>query len=365
MDRFLNMCTPLSSHPIHGGQLDVYAAHYGIAKNQWLDLSTGINPNGYPQPNIPDFVFRDLPNEDDGLQQAACNYYGSDNVLMVPGSSWAIQCLPFVLHTYFTSIKKVLLPLVGYSEHERAWRALDVDIEFYHNLPTTAQLQDCDVCVLINPNNPTAHLLSRETLLEIAQQLRQQSAWLIVDEAFIDTQPDSSVITNRGDNVIVLRSVGKFFGLAGLRVGAVIASNQLLEQCKQILPPWALNYPARFITKQALQDRRWIEQTTLQLIEQSQKLANVCKQTLLVNFNSPVKINKSDFFVTLIFGKQRETLHIHHCLCEQGIYTRLLDNKSGIRIGLPNNTHEYWQRLEHAFVQAAQQFKKETPNVHA
>lgn len=359
------MRMPLSSHPIHGGQLEVYAKHYGIAKSDWLDLSTGINPNGYAQPNLPDAVFRDLPSEDDGLQQVASDYYGSDDVLMVPGSSWAIQCVPAVLHTYVTPIKKVLLPALGYSEHARAWQALGVDIVFYHNLPTTVQLQDCNVCVLINPNNPCAHLFSREKVLEIAQQLHKKSAWLIVDEAFIDTQPQNSVVKNRCDNVIVFRSLGKFFGLAGLRVGAIMANNEVLQRCKKRLPPWALNHPARFITKQALQDTLWIKQTRSRLIEQSKKLLNMCKQTLLVNVDTPVNINNTNFFVTLMFDTQQESLNVHHCLCEQSIYTRLLDNKIGIRIGLPNNTNENWQRLEHAFMQVAQQLKKETPDVHA
>ncbi|MGR6872271.1 threonine-phosphate decarboxylase CobD [Pseudomonas sp. HK3] len=357
------MSAPLSIHPVHGGQLETYAKHYDIANNQWLDLSTGINPKGYPQPKIPDSVFRDLPNEDDGLQQAACKYYGSDDVLMVPGSSWAIQCLPTVLQQYDAQITKVLLPTIGYSEHERAWRASNVEVVFYHYAPTNAQLQDCDVCVLINPNNPSSHLLSSEVVSDMAHQLNTHSGWLMVDEAFIDTQPQNSVIQNQLDNVIVLRSLGKFFGLAGLRVGAIIANDNLLKKCSELLPPWALNNPARFIAKQALQDNEWINQTTLTLMQQSNNLASLCENTFLVKIKSALKIVKTDFFVTLIFDAKHDAFKCHHTLCEQGIYTRLLDNKSGIRIGLPNNTDENWQRLEHAFMQVANELIKEKNDV--
>lgn len=359
------MNTPLPIHPLHGGQLDVYAQHYAIAKNQWLDLSTGINPNGYPQVSIPDSVFRDLPNDDDGLQQVACDYYGSDQILMVPGSSWAIQYLPTVLQNLVVPIKKVLLPQLGYSEHERAWRALGAQIEFYDDLPSVTQLQTCQVCVLINPNNPSTHLVPAEGVVKIAQQLQQQSAWLIVDEAFVDSRPHNSVIHNRGENVIVLRSLGKFFGLAGLRVGAIIANDKVLQVSKQMLSPWALNHPARFIAKKALQDKQWIEHTQTGLKKQSQTLLATCEQSLLKHLKIPVTINHTDFFVTLFLDSTMELLTLHHCLCKQGIYTRLLDNQKGIRIGLPNNSRETWQHLARGFMQAAHSFQKDISNVYA
>jgi cobalamin biosynthetic protein CobC len=313
---------------------------------------------------MPDSVFRDLPNDDDDLQQVACDYYGSDQVLMVPGSSWAIQYLPTVLNNLVMPINKVLLPQLGYSEHKRAWRALGAQIEFYDDLPSVTQLQTCQVCVLINPNNPSTHLVSEEGVVKIAQQLQQQSAWLIVDEAFIDSRPHNSVVHNRGENVIVLRSLGKFFGLAGLRVGAIIANDEVLHVSKEMLNPWALNHPARFIAKKALQDKQWIKYTQADLKKQSQTLLATCEQSLLKHLKIPVTINQTDFFVTLLLDRKMESLTLHHCLCMQGIYTRLLDNQKGIRIGLPNNSGERWQQLEHGFIQAAYNFKKDIFNAY-
>lgn len=353
----------LFEHPQHGGQLNAYAQHYDIPKAQWLDLSTGINPNGYPKPSMPETVLRDLPSDNDGLQQAACEYYGSDAVLMVPGSSWAIQNLPVVLLKQNPNIKQVLLPLVGYSEHQKAWLAQGVMADFYHDTPSAAQLKACDVCVLINPNNPSSHFLSKEMVLDIAQQLRQHSAWLIVDEAFIDTRPCNSVLMNGEENVIVLRSLGKFFGLAGLRVGSVIACDSILKHCETLLPPWALSHPARFIAKLAFQDSDWIQQTRIRLPHQANKLAELCEQVFADQLDSAWRILKTDFFVTLLCDSEQTILACHHHLCEQGIYTRLLDNHRGIRIGLPRNTHQDWQRLEQGFMCLTHTLKKETADV--
>ena len=359
------MSEPLIKHPSHGGQLHVYAEHYQIPTDEWLELSTGINPNGYPVPQFHENVLRDLPNDNDGLTAIAGHYYGCENVLMVPGSSWAIQQLPFALDHLYPKIKTVLLPRIGYKEHEKAWSVLPRNVVFYDDVPTDTQLESCDVCVLINPNNPSTHLVSAEGVVKIARQLQKQSAWLIVAEAFVDSRPHTSVIHDRGENVIVLRSLGKFFGLAGLRVGAIIANDKVLQVSKQMLSPWALNNPARFIAKKALQDKQWIEYTQADIKKQSQTLLATCEQSLLKHLKIPVTINHTDFFVTFFLDSKMESLTLHHCLCKQGIYTRLLDNQKGIRIGLPNNNRETWQHLERGFMQAAHNFQKDISNVYA
>lgn len=334
------------NHPLHGGQLDVYAKHYGINKSQWLDLSTGINPNAYPQQTLPDYVLRDLPNEDDGLEQAAYEYYGCNELLMVPGSSWAIQYLPEVLCQQNPAIKRILLPRIGYSEHMRAWQKQSMDMDFYTHEPSLEQLTQCDVCVLINPNNPSTHLVPQDVLLNMAAQLNKHSGILIVDEAFMDSQPQHSVIQNRADNVIVLRSLGKFFGLAGLRMGSVMASTQVLTLLQSHLPPWALSHPARFIAQHALSHTSWIYETRQWLAQQSLRLEKLCQKNLVAKLHSTTRIFRHDLFVTLFFTEKHHALTLHHHLCEQGIYTRLLDHQMGIRMGLPQDTIENWQRLE-------------------
>jgi cobalamin biosynthetic protein CobC len=277
---------------------------------------------------------------------------------MVPGSSWAIQTLPLVLCQQYPFIKQVLLPKKGYSEHKRAWQTQGVSIVQYHDLPSEEQLQACDVCVLINPNNPSTQLCSVQTVLNIAKQLQHNSGMLIVDEAFIDTQPQCSVLAYRGENTIVLRSLGKFFGLAGLRVGSIMANETILQSCQSLLPPWALSHPARYISQQALQDGPWINKTIMHLQQQAEKLAALCKHNL-EHAAFECAVLHTDLFVSLFFDSKTSALDYHHRLCQQGIYTRLLDDQCGIRIGLPENTQAHWQRLEHGLLQAALAFKKD------
>lgn len=340
------MIEPLDDHPAHGGQLDIYAVHYGIAKEQWLDLSTGINPNSYPNIHLPDDVFRDLPNEHDGLVQAAVEYYGSDELLMVPGSSWAIQHLPGTLEKLDLNIKTALLPRVGYKEHEYAWRILGANIIFYDAYPTDDQLKRCDVCVLINPNNPDAHLYTQVEVLHLAHVLKEQKGLLIIDEAFMDASPEFSTIPVRLDNMVIFRSLGKFFGLAGLRVGCVIANKEILTQLKQQQEPWAISHPARYIAKCALADKLWIKGAQNKLIEQGDKLKALCNLVFLEIKN--INIRSTRLFVTIFFNEQALAVQCHHLLCEQGVLTRLLDEKNSIRLGLPKDTQNNWQRLQDA-----------------
>src|SRR5690606_22076033 len=82
----------------HGGRLRAAARRYGIPLSDWLDLSTGVNPEGWPVPAVPPEVWVRLPEEDDGLERAASAYYGCDSIFPVAGSQAAIQALPALLH---------------------------------------------------------------------------------------------------------------------------------------------------------------------------------------------------------------------------------------------------------------------------
>lgn len=343
------------SHPTHGGQLAFYAEHYGIEIHKWMDLSTGINPSGYQVENLSLHAVQSLPNLDDGLNEAAAHYYQCASLLMVPGSSWAIHHLPRVLKTFKTNIGNVLLPKVGYQEHLKAWHG--ANIFFYDDTPTQEQLTQCDVCVMINPNNPTAKTFKREQVLLVAKQLHEHQGMLVVDEAFIDTAPHLSVATERPDNVIVLRSLGKFFGLAGLRVGTVIASDVITNALAKELPPWAINHPARYIATQALQDKQWIDSAKAQLRSSSERLAALLTHNLSA-INSLQGIERHDLFVTVFMSDTEVAMTLHHGLCQQGVLTRLLDNKKGIRFGLPKQMSSHWQQLQEALRNGIQIMKQ-------
>ncbi len=301
----------------HGGQLKTAVKRYGIAESHWLDLSTGINPCAWPIPPIPEFCWNRLPDEQDQLIDAASRYYRTPSLLPIAGTQAAIQTLPLL-----RAKSQVAVPVLGYSEHQHNWSRLGHDTYPLPSDQIDNALHQFDVVVIINPNNPTGELINPETLLRWHAQLQKRNGWLIVDEAFMDTTPQYSLSQHCPlPGLIVLRSLGKFFGLAGIRCGFIIATTSLLSQLQQALGPWTLNSPARWIAEQALQDTTWQKATSLRLAHNAQQL----KQTL----NIP----------SLSYVGQ-----IYHTFAQRGILLRLLDNKQGLRFGLPY-TPAHWQHL--------------------
>src|SRR5574343_606912 len=173
----------------HGGQLRQATAHYDIPLADWLDLSTGINPDPWPVPALPGDVWQRLPEAGDGLEAAAAAYYGNANLLSVAGSQAAIQRLPTLLPR---AVVACISPL--YSEHPQAWQQAGHKLRFLQNALLPRALAAMTPYVLLcNPNNPTADRHPRAAVIEAAQQLKKRGGWLIVDEAFIDATPADSV----------------------------------------------------------------------------------------------------------------------------------------------------------------------------
>ncbi len=323
----------------HGGRLRRAAEQYRIPLNDWLDLSTGINPNGWPVPPIPVECWQRLPEEDDGLLAAAHHYYQNDALLPVAGSQAAIQALPLLRRK---SRVGVLHP--AYAEHAAGWHKAG------HALITIAaeadaidaRLDEMDVLILINPNNPTGKLWNPEQLLLWQQRLARRGGWLIVDEAFMDGTPEfslSALAVRPG--LIVLRSIGKFFGLAGIRCGFVIAEPDLLSRLADLLGPWAISHPARYVAALALQDTAWQRQTAISLSQQSQRL-----KSLLHDSGLPVDGGCRLFhWLKVDFAVQ-----LHETLAKEGVLTRLFDDaEPSLRFGLPKDD-QAWQRLRQALL---------------
>ena len=315
----------------HGGQLNAAAARYGIALAQWLDLSTGINPEGWPVPALPASVWNRLPQPDDGLNDIAQIYYGAPHVLPVAGSQAAILALPWLRAR---SRVGVLAP--GYAEHAHAWRRAghSVSALTFDALPLA--VDTLDVLVLAHPNNPTGQRVAREQLLAWHGQLSARGGWLMVDEAFMDATPEDSLAaaTTRAD-LIVLRSLGKFFGLAGARAGFVLAQPPLLQRLNEHLGPWTLSGPARTVAMQALRDRPWQAAARARLTQASQRLATLLTRHGLAPTGG-----------TALFQwvATPRAAHIHGQLARQGILTRLFDAPPSVRFGLPGSEAD-WARL--------------------
>lgn len=262
----------------HGGRLRQAALRYGIAEADWLDLSSGLAPWPFAIGHIPERAWARLPETDDGLEQAACSYYGAPHVLPVPGSQCAIQLLPRLRRSGKVG---VLSPC--YAEHAEAWRRnghivreiMEQEVDFY--------LDKLDVLVVVNPNNPTGLSLSPERLLDWHARLVQRGGWLVVDEAFMDNTPTMSLAPqSQRTGLIVLRSFGKFFGLAGVRLGFVIAAPGILARLRELLGDWPVSTHAILWGSAAYADREWIAATRIALVERARALDAVLARHGLV-----------------------------------------------------------------------------------
>ena len=315
----------------HGGRLRLAAQHYDIPLSDWLDLSTGINPEVYPVQPIDPACWQRLPEDDDGLEAAAAAYYGNPRLLALPGSQAAIQALPGLFRPV---VIDCVAPL--YEEHPHAWERAGHKLR---RLPTLqrALAASTPSVLLCNPNNPTASALPRSALLDAADQLQRRGGWLIVDEAFADAEPESSVVDLAGGddapNLIVLRSLGKFFGLAGARVGFIFGAAEKLDMLRDRIGPWAVSHPSRAVARQALADTAWQAATRAKLSANSQRLAELL---------SPLgEVSRTALFCAV--KTPAVEAHAEH-FARRAILTRRFDQHGLLRFGLPGNETE-WQRL--------------------
>lgn len=324
----------------HGGRLQQAARRYGIAPADWLDLSTGINPNGWPVPDLPARAWSRLPESDDGLEAAARDYYGTQSLLPVAGSQAAIQALPLLRDACRVG---VLSP--SYAEHAHAWQRHGHATQAVAAAQVNDVIAGLDVLVLVHPNNPTGGRFAVQQLIDWHAQLAVRGGWLIVDEAFMDATPEASLapLCPRA-GLIVLRSLGKFFGLAGARVGFVLAPREILQALDAHLGPWTVSGPARAVATLALQDRAWQIQTRARLMQDAQRL-----QELLRASNLPPSGGSALFQ----WVPTPQAAVVHECLARQAILTRLFSEPSSLRFGLPADEKQ-WQRLHTALAAHAE-----------
>ncbi len=256
---------------------------------------------------------------------------------MLPGSQAAIQSLPAL---FSPVVVACLSPL--YEEHPQAWERCGHKLRRLPNLQRMLAAMTPNV-LLCNPNNPTAQSLPRQTLLDAAQQLRKRGGWLIVDEAFGDAEPENCIASVAGSddapNLIVLRSLGKFFGLAGARVGFVFGAPDILDRLREVLGPWPVSHPSRFVAKRALEDSAWQIAARKQLADDSQRLAELL---------APLgEVNRTALFCTV---RTTQTDQLVEYFARRAILTRHYDATDLLRFGLPANEAQ-WQGLKAALAE--------------
>ena len=322
---------------VHGGDLDAISRRYPDAPRPWIDLSTGINPVPYPVPPIPPASWQRLPaaSEERALRATATARYGVDapeQIVAAPGTQALLQILPRLRPC---STVTVLAPT--YEEHARCWRGGGHRVSLTDDV---GRLADADVAVVVNPNNPTGRLLARETLVSLAATLRRRDGLLIVDEAFIDLYPaNASLATDLPPATIVLRSFGKVYGLAGVRLGFAISAEDIAQQLREQLGPWAVSGAALAIGMAALADEAWLHQTRARLVKDCARIDGL-----------PSKAGCVAIGGTPLFRLVASTgaTDIAERLARRGIHVRRFTAQPNwLRFGLPGD-EAAWQRLTQA-----------------
>ena len=311
--------------PEHGGRLKRAAEFYDIPEADWLDLSTGISPRGWPLPPIPPEVWRRLPEDDDGLAEQARAWAGAPSeagCLPIPGSQAAIQTLPRL-----RSPGTVGVVDPGYAEHAWCWRQAGHEVIPLASTAIPEALDRLDVVVWIQPNNPTGEGLGPEKLREWRARLVGHGGWLVIDEAFIDTCPEWSLAPESdAEGLVVLRSLGKFFGLAGARAGFALGPSELIARLGTAIGPWAVPHPTRWLMGRALADTAWQQAQREWLDEQSRALDGVLERAgLQPSGGTPL----------FRYCPHPRAGEIQEQLARNAILVRRFESPSALRFGLP------------------------------
>lgn len=322
----------------HGGALDRAIARHGGRREAWLDLSTGINPVAYPVPELSGDIWHRLPDDglmEDCLEAARARYGVPDRaaIVVAPGTQAIIQWLPVL----FNYLDRATIVSPTYGEYEQTLRMTGVHIEKPAELP--ADPEGTDLLVVGQPNNPDGRTWPAERILPFAQGRRVA----VVDEAFADVAPDCSLVPETGRHgLLVLRSFGKFFGLAGLRLGFAIGDAEVMPALAQMIGPWAVSGPALAIGARALRDEDWIAETRSRLAQDSEKLAGLLER------HGMRIVGRTDLFVTAHHPSAHD---LAGRLADRHILVRVFDHDTGwIRFGLPAGDQAF-ERLDSALAE--------------
>jgi cobalamin biosynthesis protein CobC len=254
----------------HGGALEVARRLAPNVSEPWIDLSTGINPHAYPLPDFEPEAWSRLPESGAlaRLEAAAAQRYGVDPACAVagPGSQALIQALSHILpHEAVGALGPT------YSGFASAFAAAGARVIEAERLE---ELDGFDVAIVVNPNNPDGRITPRPALLDLHERLARRGGVLIVDEAFADfaAEGESLAPSLPSTRAVVLRSFGKAYGLAGLRLGFALASPDIVSSLRAALGPWPVSGPAIAIGTRALADSEWFEATRARLNKEAARL---------------------------------------------------------------------------------------------
>lgn len=316
----------------HGGALDLAVAKYGGNAASWLDLSTGINPYHYPIENVANLSWTQLPQASalNNLLYAASAAYGCkpQNILAANGTQALIEILPLILPK-----SKIAILSPTYQEHQHNWQKHGHEVVLVADIE---QAKSANHLIIVNPNNPTGKLFSPDELRELQTYFAAKKGYLIIDEAFIDMTPEMSMSAFAGEEgLIILRSFGKFFGLAGVRVGFVLAEDSILNEMGKHIGLWNIAGMSMQIATQALEDLTWQKSMRGKVAENMSNMQSILKDC---EFKI---VGATDLFCLAEMPNNQSAYDYFEKLAKRHILTRkFIDNNKILRFGLAKTTQQ-------------------------
>lgn len=327
----------------HGGRLCVARSLFPDAPQPWIDLSTGINPASYSAPRASARERNRLPEPTElaKLEAVAAAAFGVDDparVVATGGTENALRLLPYLLKT-----ASAVIAGPTYGSHFDAWTRAGIPTTVVADTELTTRAAANTTMTVVNPNNPDGRVLNREQLQTLHDSLQANGGVLIVDEAFGDLEPAHSVAflagTDRAARTIVLRSFGKFYGLAGVRLGFVIASVAIATQLRHLLGDWPVSVDALRAGLAAYADEAWAARTRLRVHRAAQRL-----DKLLISAGMTIVGGTSLYRLARAPDARARFTQ----LASNGILARPFDYDSTLlRFGLPLAAKD-WRRLADA-----------------
>jgi cobalamin biosynthesis protein CobC len=324
----------------HGGRLGVARSLFPDVPQPWVDLSTGINPRPYPAPRASRQARNRLPEPTElaRLEAQAAAAFGVDDparVVAVGGTECGLRLLPQIVN-----LKAAVIVGPTYGSHADAWTRSGALTQTIARDEMQVHAERTVCLTIVNPNNPDGHIVERTHLLALHDSLERRGGMLIVDEAFADVTPEASVAAVAGAQdalrLIVLRSFGKFFGLAGLRLGFIVAAAPLAAAIRGLVGEWPVSSDALAAGLAAYADRRWADRERALLQRSAQRLDRLLRQS---GFDLA---GGTSLFRLARAPDARERFAR---LLAAGILARPLDFDPGLlRFGLPRGRDE-WRRL--------------------
>lgn len=337
----------------HGGSLERARALFPGAPEPFVDLSTGINPNSYPLFELPATALSRLPEPGRArdLAAVAATAYGAPsaaNVVPAPGTQ---ILLPRIASLLRPGRALVLGPT--YQEHARAAAIAGHQVAETRDFGT---LFEADLAVVVNPNNPDGRVVQRKDLLELAASLAARGGLLVVDEAFMDVGPQAQSLAGEVEigGLVVLRSFGKFYGLAGIRLGFALAHPDIAGRLEEELGPWSVAVPSLEYGIKALSDVEWQREMRTTLAHAAHRLDQTFARAGVIVTGGTSLFRHVDI---------PDAAGLFTALGREGILVRsFADRPTQLRCGLPGHEVE-WRRLDVAlgdWAQDREAAKKET-----